>query len=280
VTERVLSGQAAFITGGSGGFGEAAARLLVRDGAAVLLMARNADALAATRDRLISEFPDAVVEVRTGNACDGDDVRSALEAASAITGKLDILIPSVGGGGYFPLLMHDETSFMQQIELNLKSAFLAVRYGVPSMTSGGAIVCISSTAAVLAGRGLSAYCAAKGGLEQFVRTAADELSDAKVRVNSVRPGISRTVGTVPLFETPSILEPYIEQIPLGRGGEANDLAEAIRYLAGPESAWVTGQSFAVDGGQELRRNPDFTPIMRKRFGDAAIDSVLRGQPPG
>jgi NAD(P)-dependent dehydrogenase (short-subunit alcohol dehydrogenase family) len=278
MSQKVLGGRAAFITGGSGGFGVATARLFLRDGAAVLLMARNADALAAARNGLLAEFPEGRIEVRSGDACDGQDVQAGLAQASAMTGRLDMIVPTVGGGGFLPLLMHDEKSFMGELELNVKSAFLAIRYGVPYMTEGGAIVCVSSTAAVLPSRGLSAYCTAKGGLEQLVRTAADELADAGVRVNSVRPGISRTVGTGPMFDTPSIIEPYVEQIPLRRGGEANDLAEAIRYLAGPESAWVTGQSLAVDGGQELRRNPDGMPLLRSLFGEDTIASVMRGKP--
>lgn len=277
--QRALTGQTALITGGSGGIGGSAARLLIDDGAAVVLMGRTPEALETARASLLKHVPAACVEVHVGDALSTADMRSALQKAYAIGGRLDMIVATVGGGGFMPILMHDEKSFMEQLELNILPAFLALRHGVPHMKNGGSIVCVSSTAAVLPFPGLSAYCAAKGGLEQFVRTAADELSSAKIRVNAVRPGITHTVGTGPMFAAPSIIEPFLEQIPLGRGGVADDIGHAIRYLAGPESAWVTGQSFGVDGGQELRRNPDLTPMLRHLFGDETIDTVRRGQSP-
>ena len=154
------------------------------------------------------------------------------------------------------------------------TAFLAIRYGVPMMTQGGAVVCISSTVAKLPFAWLSAYCTAKGALEQFVRVAADELASAGVRVNAVRPGVTRTEMARSMFETSPIMNAFLEQIPLGRGGEPEEVARAVRFLAGPESAWTTGQSFAVDGGNELRRNPDLTPIVA---GQSEADAQPAGR---
>jgi NAD(P)-dependent dehydrogenase (short-subunit alcohol dehydrogenase family) len=279
MSEKPLSGQTAFITGGSGGIGSSAAKFLLRDGAAVVLMGRSRETLDSARSALLERTPDGNVQIHVGDAGSAGDVRAGLQLAHDLQGGLNIVVPTVGGGGFMPLLMHDETSFMEQLELNILTAFLAIRYGVPMMKNGGSIVCVSSTAAVLPFPGLSSYCAAKGGLEQFIRTAADELSTAHVRVNAVRPGITQTVGTGPMFAAPAIIEPFIEQIPLGRGGFADDIGQAIRYLAGPESGWVTGQSFAVDGGQELRRNPDLGPMLRHLFGDGVIDTVRSGQSP-
>lgn len=277
MAEGVLKGQTAFITGGSGGIGSATAKLLLQDGAEVLLMGRRPEALERTRDALLADVPGARIELHVGDAGRQADVEAGLDKAVAMSGRLDIIVPTVGGGGFMPILMHDADSFREQLDLNIITAFLAVRYGVPRMKNGGAIVLISSTAAIMPFPWLGAYCTAKGGLEQFVRTAADELAGAKVRVNAVRPGMTRTEVTGPMFDEPSIIQPFVDQMPMGRAGLPEDIARGVRFLAGPESGWVTGQSFAVDGGHELRRNPDLTHLARGLFGDAAIDAVSHGK---
>lgn len=277
MAEGVLKGQTAFITGGSGGIGSESARLLLRDGAEVVLMGRRQDALERTRDMLLADVAGARIELHVGDAGSQTDIEAGLDKALAMSGRLDILVPTVGGGGFMPILMHDADSFREQLELNIITAFLAVRYGVPRMENGGAIVLISSTAAIMPFPWLTAYCTAKGGLEQFLRSAADELAGSGVRINAIRPGMTRTEATGGMFDQPSIIQPFIDQMPMGRAGVPEDIARGVRFLAGPESGWVTGQSFAVDGGHELRRNPDLTHLARGLFGDAAIDAVLKGK---
>jgi len=276
---KILEGQAAFITGGSGGIGSSSAKFLLKDGAAVLLMGRREDALQRARDALLQEVPEGRIELHAGDAASTEDVIAGIDKAYAIANRLDIIIPTVGGGGFMPILMHDAQSFMAQLEVNIITAFLAVRYGVPRMENGGTIVFISSNAATLPFPWLAAYCTSKGGLEQFVRTAADELAGAKVRVNAIRPGMTRTEVTGPMFDNESVIAPFIEQMPLGRAGFADDIGQGVRFLAGPESGWMTGQSFAIDGGHELRRNPDLTAMVRGLFGDDVIDAVLKGKVP-
>ncbi len=183
-------------------------------------------------------------------------MQAALQQAWELQRRLDIVVATVGGGGFRPLLMHDAASLMAELELNIASAFLAVRHASPLMAPhGGAIVCISSNAARMTCRWLSAYCAAKAGLEAFVRAAAEELAGCGIRVNAVRPGLTRSGATGPMFDNPAMLDKFVAQMPLGRAGEPDDIASAVRYLAGPESGWVTGQSIAVDGGSELRAIP-------------------------
>jgi NAD(P)-dependent dehydrogenase (short-subunit alcohol dehydrogenase family) len=274
-----LAGKAAIVTGGAGGIGSASARLLVRDGAAVLLMGRRLEPLEKTRDALVAEFPDAVVDVCAGDGCEEADVRAALDKAFKMLGRLDIIVATVGGGGFRPLLMLDAETFKKELTVNIISAFLAVRYGVPMMEGGGSVVCISSTAATLPFAYLPAYHTSKSGLEGFVRAAAEELGAAGVRVNAVRPGLTRSDATGPMFATPDILDRFIAEFPLGRAGEPEDIAQAVRYLAGPESSWVTGQSFAVDGGNEIRKNPDLSDMIALMFGQEALDMVRRGKSP-
>jgi NAD(P)-dependent dehydrogenase (short-subunit alcohol dehydrogenase family) len=109
---------------------------------------------------------------------------------------------------------------------------------------------------------LAAYCAGKAAVDQLVRVAADELGRHRVRVNAVRPGLTRTGTTGPLFEAREIHARFLAQQPLARGGEAEDIARAVRFLAGPESSWVTGQCLTVDGGNTLRRFPDIEDLAR------------------
>jgi NAD(P)-dependent dehydrogenase (short-subunit alcohol dehydrogenase family) len=273
-----LAGKTAFVTGGAGGIGSNSAKLLLRDGAAVLIMGRRAEALEKTRAWLLDAVPDGKVEIFAGDACEETDVRAGLSQAYAMQGRLDILVPTVGGGGFKPLLMLDAESFRAELNVNIISAFLAVRYGAPMM-EGGSVVCISSTAATLPFAYLPAYHTSKGGLENFVRAAAEELGAAGIRVNAVRPGLTRSDATGPMFAAPDILDRFIAEFPLGRAGEPEDIAQAVRYLAGPESSWVTGQSFAVDGGNEIRKNPDLSDMIALMFGQEALDMVRRGKSP-
>lgn len=275
----VLAGRTAFITGGSGGIGGATAKLLLRDGAAVLLMGRRLSALETMRDKLLSEIPGGRVELHAGDASNVDDVKAGLEKAHKIQNRLDILLPTVGGHTFLPALMQDVAGLKADLDINLITAFIAVRYGVPLMSPGGAIVVISSNAGNRSFPWLSGYAAAKAALEHFCRTLADEFSGAKIRFNCVRAGMTRTDATGELFADQALIAKFAAQVPLGRLGEAEDIGQAIRFLVGPESSWITGHVLTVDGGQNLRRNADMTDIVRSFLGDEKTDAVLRGKSP-
>ena len=144
---------------------------------------------------------------------------------------------------------------MAAVSYNLRPSFLAIREAIPAMPTGGSFVFISSTAAVVAFDGMAGYCAGKAGLEHLVRAAAHELGERGFRFNAVRPGVTRTAATKGLFSNSALIDRFLERIPLGRTGMPEEIAEAVRYFAGPESAWATGQSIAIDGGNELRGAP-------------------------
>ena len=281
MADQALAGKTVFVTGGSGGIGGACAEALVRDGAAALLMGRRLDALERTRDGILERVPGANVAVHAGDALKQSEVIAALDAAFALQGRLDVVIPTVGGGAIRPLLMHDAETFQTDLVLNVMSAFLAIRYSAPMMvrSGGGSIVCISSDAAKLPFPWLTAYTTAKSGLEGFVRAAAEELGRFQIRVNAVRPGLTRTEATGALFASPEIYKRFAEEKPLGRLGEPEDIAAGVRYLAGPESSWVTGQSFAIEGGNELRKAPDMGPMVAEIYGEEAFAAVLEGRAP-
>jgi NAD(P)-dependent dehydrogenase (short-subunit alcohol dehydrogenase family) len=277
-----LAGKSAFITGGAGGIGSACAAALLRDGASVTLMGRRRDALEQCRERLSPLLQDgARIEIIAGDGMARADVQAGIALAAGVTGKLDICVPTVGGGAIRPLLLHDEDTFMADIALNVKSAFLALRHCAPVMarSGGGSIVCISSDSAKLVFPWLAAYTTAKCALEGLVRTAAEEFSHFKIRVNAVRPGLTRTDSTLGIFANEETYRSFAEEKPLGRLGEPEDIAAGVRYLAGPESSWVTGQSFAIEGGNELRKAADLTPLVRQIYGEEVFDKVRRGIDP-
>lgn len=275
-TGRVLKDQVAIITGGSGAIAEGCAQCLMRDGATVVLIARQPEPLAETRERLLRACPEGEVLTITGDCLDVVTVRSALAQAHALHDRLDIIIPTVGQGQVRPLMLHDVDTFRQDWELNVISAFIAIRYGAPLLRPGGAITCISSIVATRPPPWMSAYSTAKGGLEAFVRAAAEELSAAQIRVNAVRPGFTRSRLRGAMFEDAELMQIMLREIPLGRAGEPLDIGAAVRFLSGPEASWVTGQTFAVDGGNELRKNPNLEGFARAKYGDAIMDDLQRG----
>lgn len=116
------------------------------------------------------------------------------------------------------------------------------------------------------------YCAAKAGLEMLCRVAADELGHAGVRVNMVRPGLTRNGNAEHLSSDPDVVAAYMVQQPLARVGEAGDIAAAIRFLAGPESSWITGEAITVDGGTSLRRFPD----LADNWAHRGVSTTLTG----
>lgn len=281
-----LAGKHAFITGGSGGIACACAKQLLIDGANITLMARNNDALDVAKASLLIDAPSGT-EIYTiaSDSCDEEALKNALNTSHRRFGRIDIAIATVGGGAIKPLLMHDEKSFAQELQLNIVSTFLLIRYASPLMVKTataeqlGSIVCISSDAAKLVFPWLPAYTTAKAGLEGLVKACAEELSSLHIRVNAVRPGLTRTKATQALFDNPEIKKKFAQEKPLGRLGEPDDVAAGVRYFAGPESSWVTGQSFAIEGGNELRKGPDMAEMVKQIYGDDAFEKVKAGIAP-
>jgi NAD(P)-dependent dehydrogenase (short-subunit alcohol dehydrogenase family) len=252
---QTLTGKSALVTGGAGGFGLSSATLLARDGAAVTLMGRSADSLAAAKAKLEQAYPQARVTTYAGDANKVEDVQAAMDLAASGEARFEIVVSTVGAGMARPILKSTADQFMEAVSYNLRPAFIAIKEGASRIPSGGAFVFISSTAAVIPFDGMAGYCAGKAGLDHLVRTAAHELGSYGHRFNAVRPGLTRTPPTTGLFANAALVERFLERIPLGRTGEPEEIAEAVRFLAGPESSWTTGQSFAIDGGNELRGAP-------------------------
>ncbi len=250
-----LDGLRALVIGGGSGLGLAAATMLARDGAVVTIAGRTETKLAAAAAGLAGDG--LVIGTARCDTLVADDVARAVEtAAGGAAGQLDIAVTVPGGGSFAPVLDYTPDQFSSEVDLNVRPAFLLIKYAGAAMTAGGSIVATSSTAAAFSTRNLASYGAGKAAVDALVRVAADELGARRIRVNSVRPGLTRTDSTAGLFASPAVCAAILAHQPLRRHGEADDTAAAIRFLAGPEASWVTGQHLAVDGGHTLRSFPD------------------------
>lgn len=270
----VLSGKTALVTGASQGIGLACARALVADGANVLIMGRRADALEAARNGLREDYPEVRIEMFAGDAVNEDDVKAALAFASTMGGRLEILVSVVGNPTFMPILMRDLAGVREEIDTNFLTGYLMVRHGAPLLPRGGSIICISSAAVTQPGWGLAVYSAAKAALERFVKAAALELGKAGVRVNALRPGATLSPDRAASPELAPMAQAYVDETPFGRLGVPEDIAPVVRFLAGPEAAWVTGQTFTADGGMEQGRAPDFMDAI---YGVEMMDKIRAGR---
>jgi NAD(P)-dependent dehydrogenase (short-subunit alcohol dehydrogenase family) len=270
---RVLVGKGALVTGGGSGLGFAGAARLISDGATVTIAGRNEDRLRAAAQRLAAECPsDAEVRWARCDVTDEASVNEAVEISSAGCG-LHMVVASAGrGAATAPIAQLDVETFRSVLDTNLTGVFLTLKHAAPKLRAagGGAFIAISSGAAILTVPYASAYATSKAAVDAFVRTAADELGAWDIRVNSIRPGFVPTEMSAALMNASHEATSYIAGLPLNRVGTPNDVASAIRYLCGPEAAWVTGTCFEVDGGRHLRTAPDRRELARSNYGDEWI----------
>jgi len=256
----VLDGYRAIIIGGGSGIGLGTARLLARDGAVVTIAGRTEEKLAGAAKELAAEGYD--VQYARCDAVEAADVRAAVDAASDEEGRLHIAVVVPGGGAISPVLLMDDDQFSADVNKNVRPVFLLLKYAGQAMVraGGGSFVAVSSTAAAFSARCLASYSAGKAAVDALVRVAADELGVEGVRVNSVRPGLTRTPLTQGTFQN-DLAHYWIDGQSIPRAGEVDDIAHAIRYFAGPESSWTTGQLLTVDGGHTLRAFVDYHEFM-------------------
>jgi NAD(P)-dependent dehydrogenase (short-subunit alcohol dehydrogenase family) len=211
---------------------------------------------------------------------------------SSADGKLHIAVVVPGGGSISPVLLYDDDQFSAEVDLNVRPVYLVLKYAGQAMirAGSGSFVAISSSAAVFSARYLASYSAGKAAVDQLVKVAANELGQYDVRVNSVRPGMTRTPATSAAFANSDMVRQFVNGQPIPRGGEVDDIAQAVRYLAGPESSWVTGQCLSVDGGHTLRSFVDYSELLElpdqaihaQEWGDpsASVEAETNGSTPG
>jgi NAD(P)-dependent dehydrogenase (short-subunit alcohol dehydrogenase family) len=250
-----LDGKVALITGGAAGIGLAIARRYVAEGARVVLGDIAAENLQAAAD----ELGDAAVAARC-DVTQEDDLAALVALALERFGRLDIAVANAGSGTAALLVDHSIEEWRRIIDLCLTGVFLTVKHAGKAITEtgqgSGAIITIASLNAIQAGRGMGAYCSAKAGAAMLTEVAALELGPKGIRCNAIAPGFVHTQLTGAVTAVPGVLEEYVENTPIGRGAQPEEIAEVALFLASDDSSFMNGALVSVDGGARLQRYPD------------------------
>lgn len=228
------------VTGGANGIGLAISRAFVSAGASVWIF----DVAGEELDRIAGEIG---AKARVADVRD----RVSLERAFAEVRDLEIAVVNAGVGLRGGTLTTTPEQWDRTLQVNLTGAFhtLQIAAGQMKRRGGGSIVVTASTNSYDGEADLIAYNASKAGLLGIVHTAANELGPYGIRVNAVCPGLIRTRLTAAHFANPDVSRAYFREIPLGRGGEPEEVANAVRFLASDLASYITGATLFVDGGQ-------------------------------
>jgi NAD(P)-dependent dehydrogenase (short-subunit alcohol dehydrogenase family) len=251
-----LDGWSVLVTGGGTGIGRACAARLAADGAVVTICGRTESKL---RDAAAG-IPRAQWVV--ADTTDEGSIAAAVDRAAS-AGPLRGVVANAGGGGRTaPYHLQDVEEYRRVLELNVIGTMLTLKHTVRHLVAagGGSFVGMSSIAGSVTHPVFGAYPVGKAGIEHMMRNAADDYGAAGVRFNAVAPGFTETEIMAGIPRDSSVYESYIRNIPMGEVAQPADVAEAVRFLIGPESRFVTGVVLAVDGGHHLRAGPDFRPF--------------------
>jgi NAD(P)-dependent dehydrogenase (short-subunit alcohol dehydrogenase family) len=254
-----LKDRTALITGGNSGIGLATARLFVAEGARVVITGRNQETLEAAAREL---GPNGLAVV--ADATDIAATEKAIEQAVTTFGKLDIVFANAGIAGSTPIGGTMLAAFESVLRTNITSVFFTVQAAAPHLNDGASVILNSSVISVLGNPGYAAYAASKAGVRAMGRVMASELAPRGIRVNVVSPGAAKTPiwnGAAPTAEAFAVLDKRISlSVPLGRLGEAEEVAKTVLFLASDDASNVNGAEIFVDGG--TTGSPAGAPIYR------------------
>lgn len=247
-----IQDKVALITGASSGIGKATALRFAQEQAKLMLVARNADALRAVAQSA-RQFG-TTAEVCAADLTDEKQVHHCINATIKAFGGIDILVNSAGIIGSGSIESTSLADWDHMMNINLRSIFLLTQLALPSLIERkGNIVNVSSVTGLRAFPGVLAYCVSKAGLDQFTRCVALELAAKGVRVNAVNPGVTFTNLHRNSGMDEQSYQAFLERSktthPLGRIGQPEEIADLILFLASPRASWITGATYAIDGGR-------------------------------
>ena len=252
--EKSFAGKAVMVTGATSGIGRAVARRFAESGAAVVAIGRNESALEETKNEIGKAG--GVPLILAADVTDTDEVERVLDRTIDELGRLDVLVNAAGhisSGTIENTSMPDWDAMMN---VNLRAVFHLMQLCAPHLIeTKGNIVNVSSVTGLRSFPGVLAYCVSKAGLDQLTRCAALELAPKGVRVNAVNPGVVVTEihkrGGMKDDAYENFLKHSETTHPLGRVGEASEIAELVWFLASEKAAWITGATYSIDGGRAL-----------------------------
>ncbi len=257
-----IAGWSILVTGGGSGIGLATAERLAADGAHVTICGRTEQKLADATARVSAASRNATARYVVADVTVEEQMTAAVAATAEATGRIDGLFACAGGSTHLgSVLTADVDAVRATIDLNLVGSVICVKQGASAMAAQGgpgSIVLMSSGAGRFPHPHLWAYGVSKAGICFLTETAAEELGPLGIRVNAVAPGIIDDELMSFITAGGPLLDDYLAQMPLGRVGTVDDVAGAVRYLIGPESSFVTGETLGVDGGHHLRRGADYS----------------------
>jgi NAD(P)-dependent dehydrogenase (short-subunit alcohol dehydrogenase family) len=273
-----LTNRTFLVTGGGSGIGKGVAAAVVASGGNAVLAGRNADKLAAAAEELGAGGDGAgQVMYEPADVTDEDQAARLVAAATAWHGRLDGVVHSAGGSETIgPITQIDSAAWRNTVDLNINGTMYVLKHAAREMVrgGGGSFVGISSIASSNTHRWFGAYGPSKAALDHLMMVAADELGPSSVRVNGIRPGLTRTDMVAPIMESEAISEDYRACTPLPRVGEVEDIANLAVFLLSDAAGFITGQVINVDGGHGLRRGPDLSGMLEPLFGADGLRGVV------
>ena len=236
-----LQGKTAVITGGTTGIGLATAKLFVSEGAYVFITGRRQKEL----NEAVKDIGSNVTGVQ-GDVANLADLDRLYEAVGA-KGRIDIVFANAGVAGVSPLEKITEKHFDDIFNINVRGALFTVQKALPLLNDGGSIILTGSVASAKGTPGLGTYGASKAAVRNFVRAWTVELKDRGIRSNVLSPGPTDT--PIMYGQPEDVVAKMVASIPMGRIGQADEIAKAALYLASDDSSFVSGIELFVDGGR-------------------------------